>query len=126
MRKMFSENQIKSIVNQGIESGDVKLVNINTIEFLKTFDTDKTSFILTDEEWDKIKNYNLFHIVVYDVITDNQIIGLIVKDKDNYIPQLDDSYEFVQCKNVTILSSTKEIDYAVGTTEVNVYLTPII
>ena len=24
MRKMFSENQIKSIVNQGIESGEVK------------------------------------------------------------------------------------------------------
>lgn len=71
MRRMFSENQIKSLVNQGIESGEIQTPpNINDvldpIKFVKLSFDDEENLIIEIPYFLQISKLSLSSIVLED------------------------------------------------------------
>ena len=57
MRKMFSENQIKNIVNQGIESGEIKGENYLLTGYIFDMDGEQYAINTSIEEYNNEKIY---------------------------------------------------------------------
>ena len=103
MRKMFSENQIKNIVNQGIESGEILKYPTLTSEHTQE---SNNSIALNDEEKNYLKNGRLFYIRISDNSTDYQYISYAMPNKVCPCFIIDDNGDFNSTDLLTILSDS--------------------
>ena len=95
MRKMFSENQIKNIVNQGIESGDIA-VKFSKSENEYTFESPVSSLVLNEEQRAIVESSSLILLGIYNNDNDFQYIGIITPQMNANVSEYDDGLEFTK------------------------------
>ena len=77
MRRMYSENQLKEVVNKGVQE------NINNnkekkFEFDFELESADNTFDIPNEVYEKMQNHILFYVFVYNNTKDDiQVVGLV-------------------------------------------------
>lgn len=80
MRRMFSENQIEKMIEEGVEEAltpKEKFITENDLEW----DEDNSHFKVSQETINKIKKYKLGYLGIYNVDDDFQFRGIVIPSK---------------------------------------------